>query len=82
MLKIPSGTQSGQLFRLRDQGMPRLDGGGHGDLYVRAVIEVPKSASGREKELLAELERLRPASNKVRSSKEAGIVDKIRDFFR
>jgi len=82
MLKIPGGTQSGQLFRLRDQGMPRIDGGGHGDLYVRAVIEVPKSASGREKELLAELERLRPASNKVRSSKEAGIVDKIRDFFR
>jgi len=82
MLKIPSGTQNGQLFRLKDQGMPRLNARGKGDLFVRTIIEVPKNVSGREKELLKELEQLRPASNTPRSSKEGGIFDKIREFFR
>lgn len=54
-MRVPPGTQSGQAFRLTSQGMPRLRGGGSGDLYARAKITVPKTLSTRERELLAEL---------------------------
>ncbi|MBN1809666.1 MAG: molecular chaperone DnaJ [Planctomycetes bacterium] len=81
-LKIPPGTQNSQLFRLRDQGMPRLNAKGKGDLYVRTIVEVPKNISQREKEILREFEQIRPAVNKPRSTKEGGIFDRIKDFFR
>src|SRR5262249_2513306 len=38
-LVVPPGTQSGQVFRLRGRGTPRLSGGGRGDLYVTAKVE-------------------------------------------
>ena len=60
-LRVPAGTQSGQKFRLTGQGMPILKskGGGHGNLYARAKVSVPKDPSPREKELLMEIARLR-----------------------
>ena len=57
-LHIPSGTQSHTVFRLRGEGMPRIGrGGGKGDLMVRAIIDVPKKLSGKQKELLHEFEK-------------------------
>ena len=64
-LSIPAGTQSGQSFRLGGQGMPKLKGGGSGDLYARVKITVPKDLSPRERELLLELAKLRDDSVKV-----------------
>ena len=41
-MKIPEGTQSGKVFRMRPQGMPDVDGGhDFGDLYVRVMIAEP-----------------------------------------
>ena len=54
-MRIPPSTQTGQSFRLSGQGMPKLRGGGSGDLYARAKITVPKTLSPRERELLGEL---------------------------
>jgi curved DNA-binding protein len=45
LLTIPAGTQAGRTFRLRGQGMPRLGGGGHGDLYAKARIVLPTDLS-------------------------------------
>jgi curved DNA-binding protein len=45
LLTIPAGTQTGRTFRLRGQGMPRLGGGGHGDLYAKARIVLPTHLS-------------------------------------
>ncbi len=59
-LNIPGGTQSGQSFRLSGQGMPRLKGGGSGDLYAKVKMTIPKDLSPRERELLTELSKLRP----------------------
>jgi DnaJ-class molecular chaperone len=59
-MKIPSGTQSGQAFRLAGQGLSRLNGG-RGDLMAKIKITVPKQASPEMKKLLeqlAELERV------------------------
>jgi len=53
-LKIPAGTQSGTVFRLRGKGIPSLRGYGRGDQHVRVVIEVPTNLNGPQKEKLRE----------------------------
>ena len=62
-LKIPPGTQSGKVFRLRGKGIPRLQGYGKGDEFVRVLVWVPTRLSSEEKKLLKELgtkENLQP----------------------
>ncbi|MDP2726806.1 MAG: J domain-containing protein [Dehalococcoidia bacterium] len=60
VLKIPPETQNGKVFRLAGQGMPRLGGGGQGDLLVKVRVVLPTSLSEREKELFQQLKDLRP----------------------
>ncbi len=76
-LEVPGGTQSGQEFRVRGKGVPRLRGSGRGDLHVIATLVVPTRLNRRERELLRELgEVARPAAvPKDRPS----IVDRLRD---
>ena len=45
LLRIPAGTQHGRTFRLAGQGMPRLGGDGHGDLYAKAKVVLPTELS-------------------------------------
>ncbi len=66
-MKVPSGTQSGQMFRLSGQGMPRLKGGGYGDLYARVRITVPRTLTARERELLQQLAQLHGATTTSRA---------------
>ena len=63
-MKIPPGTQSGQMFRLPGQGMPHLNRDERGDLYVKVRVSVPKTLSAREKELLNELADLHKRGSK------------------
>lgn len=53
-IKIPPGTPSGALFRLRDRGMPRLEARGHGDQFVRVTVDIPKNLTPKQRELLRE----------------------------
>ena len=64
-LNIPAGTQSGQSFRLKGQGMPILKGGGRGSLQATVKMTVPKDLSPRERDLLLELAKLRSDEVKV-----------------
>ncbi len=57
-LKIPTGTQSGSKMRLRGHGMPRMNGGGRGDEYVKINVAVPKKLNKKQKVLLEELKNL------------------------
>jgi molecular chaperone DnaJ len=54
-IKVPAGTQTGTIFRLRGKGMPRMQGIGSGDLNVKVKIKTPSSLTGREKQLLEAL---------------------------
>ena len=54
-LKIPPGTKSGTKLRLPGHGLPAMQGGKKGDLYVRLSIQIPKTLSREQKELLAKL---------------------------
>lgn len=51
-LKIPAGTQTGTVFRLKGHGMPKLRGGGNGDEYVKVHVEVPKNMTSEQKSKL------------------------------
>jgi curved DNA-binding protein len=54
-IKVPPGSQNGRLLRLRGKGMPRLKGGGHGDLLVKLQVVTPTGLGERERQLLKEL---------------------------
>jgi molecular chaperone DnaJ len=56
VLKIPSETQSGRVFRLREKGVRPVRGGSAGDLFCRVVVETPVSLSSEQKELLRKFE--------------------------
>jgi len=54
-LKIPEGTQSGTVFRLRNRGVTKLRGRGRGDQLVKVIIKTPKGLSKKQKKMLEEL---------------------------
>lgn len=54
-LKIPEGTQSGTVFKVKNKGVPYLQRSGRGDMLITAHVIVPKKLSRKEKELLKEL---------------------------
>ena len=58
-LDIPAGTQSGDVFRIRGRGVPRLEGRGRGDVLVQAMVETPTGLSDEEIDLLHQLAELR-----------------------
>ncbi len=58
-LKIPAGTRSGQRFRLRGQGAPKLDGKGRGDQYVEVYITTPRKLTHEQRELVDKLAQTR-----------------------
>ncbi|MDR2941194.1 MAG: molecular chaperone DnaJ [Treponema sp.] len=51
-VKIPAGTQSGKLLRIRGEGVP--SGGTRGDMYIKLIVQIPEKLSRRGKELLEE----------------------------
>ncbi|RLA85878.1 MAG: molecular chaperone DnaJ, partial [Deltaproteobacteria bacterium] len=54
-IQIPPGTQPGEIFRLKGEGIPRLGKRGRGDMLIEVTIEVPRKLSKRQRELLEEL---------------------------
>jgi molecular chaperone DnaJ len=57
-VKVPAGTQSGQVFRLKGRGIPDLGGYGRGDQVVRVIVETPRKLSARQRELIEEFARI------------------------
>ncbi|MEG0508298.1 MAG: molecular chaperone DnaJ [Eubacterium sp.] len=51
-LKVPEGTQTGKVFRLKSKGVPNVNGRGRGDQYITVRVEVPKKLNKKQKELL------------------------------
>ncbi len=63
-LKVPAGTKSGTKFRMKGKGIPHLKGFGTGDQYVILQADLPEKITGKEKELVEELAKLRKDSEK------------------
>jgi molecular chaperone DnaJ len=77
-LKIPDSTQPGAIFRVRNKGVPVLNGHGKGDLYVQVRVQVPTKLSKRQRELLQELETTAKVDNQpvLRS-----LLGKVKEIF-
>ncbi len=78
-MKVPAGTQTGTVFRLRGKGMPRLQGLGSGDLHVKVRIKTPSSLTERQKQLLEALAAEFGEMKKKQTEKEKSLIDKIVD---
>jgi molecular chaperone DnaJ len=77
-LSIPRGTQSGEVFHLRGQGMPDPHGRARGNLVVQVVIETPRKLTERQEELLREFAELEQVNV---SAHRKGFFDKVREYF-
>ncbi len=69
-IKIPLGTHSGQVLRLKGKGFPKLGGFGHGDMLVRILIDTPAQVSSKQKELIEELAKSQEETPLVKAFKE------------
>ena len=78
-MKIPAGTPSGKIFRLKGKGMPRLDGYGKGDEHVRVMVSVPTDLTEEQKRLLLDYARLR---NESVDSNNNSFVQKVKRTLR
>lgn len=81
MLKIPAGTQTGKMFRMRGKGVKPVRGGVIGDLICRVVVETPVNLTERQKELLRELDEEVQAGGKRHSPHSTSWVDGVKNFF-
>ncbi len=61
---IPHGTQPGDIITLKKKGVPHLRGGGRGNLHILCHVEIPRSLTTRQKELLKELGELSTSKKK------------------
>lgn len=79
-LKIPAGTQTGRVFRLRGKGVPNVHGRGHGDQNVQVKIVTPKKVTNRQKELLQEFAEI--AGNDLQDNKDESIFERFKKAFK
>ncbi|HUV39046.1 MAG TPA: DnaJ C-terminal domain-containing protein, partial [Planctomycetota bacterium] len=78
-LRIPPGTQSGQLLRLRGQGMPSVHGRGTGNLLVQVYVETPKKLTEDQKRILRELAATEEANV---SPDRKSFFDKVKRYLQ
>jgi molecular chaperone DnaJ len=80
-IKIPSETQTGQVFRLKNKGIRPVRGSVIGDLYCHVSLETPVKLTSRQKELLREFEAINQQDPDAHSPRAKNWFDKVREFF-
>jgi len=75
-LKIPAGTQTGTVFRIKGHGMPNLGGRGKGDLFVAVTLVTPKTLTKEQRKLLEQLAEIEDVD-----FSDESLMDKVRNIF-
>ena len=75
-LKVPAGTQTGTVFRVKGKGMPNLAARGHGDLFVAVTLVTPKTLTKDQRKLLEQLAEIEDAD-----FSDESFIDKVRNIF-
>ena len=78
-LKVPAGTQSGQIFKLRGKGMVNVNGRDRGDLLARLLVEVPSRLNGEQRQKLEEFAALCGDEN---TPLHKSFFERAKEFFR
>jgi molecular chaperone DnaJ len=81
VIKVPSGTQSGRVFRLREKGVRPVRGGATGDLFCRVMVETPVELTAEQKELLRKFENSLAEDGKRHNPRERSWLEGVKDFF-
>lgn len=76
VLKVPAGTQTGTVFRIKSQGMPALGGRGRGDLFVAVTLITPKTLNKDQRKLLEQLAEIEDTDFNSES-----FIEKVRNIF-
>lgn len=79
-IKIPGGTQSGKIFRLRGKGVPSVQGYDRGDQLIHVNLWTPKTLNSEEKEILERMKDL-PNFQPTPGKSEKGFFSKMKDYF-
>jgi molecular chaperone DnaJ len=77
-VKVPEGVQTGSRIRLKNLGVPRLQGSGRGDLFVQVDVKVPGKLTREQRKLFEQLRETLPEENEPH---EKGLFDKVKDYF-
>ena len=80
-LKIPAGTQSGKIFRLRSKGVTTVRDPRTGDLFAKVVVETPVNLTGEQKDLLKKLEESLASGGDKHNPRAGGWLDTVKRFF-
>ncbi len=75
-LKVPAGTQTGSVFRVKAKGMPALGGKGRGDLFVAVTLITPKTLTKEQRKLLEQLAEIEDVD-----FQDESFMDKVRNIF-
>ena len=78
-VRVPAGTQSGQVFKLRGKGIASIDGRGRGDLLARVIVEVPTQLSAEQRKKLEEFSALCDERN---TPLYRSFFNRAKEFFR
>jgi len=79
-LKIPEGTQSGAVFRIKGRGLADPRGGGKGDLYYHVLVLTPTKLTRDQRKLIEQLGATFKMDNKP-ADRNSSIFDKVKDIF-
>jgi molecular chaperone DnaJ len=80
-IKIPSETQTGQVFRLRNKGIKGVRSSVHGDLFCHVAVETPVKLTPRQKEILREFEAINAENPGAHDPRAKNWFDRVREFF-
>jgi molecular chaperone DnaJ len=81
MLKIPVGTQTGKMFRMRGKGVKPVRGGPIGDLICRVFVETPVNLTQQQRDLLIQFEESLVAGGKRHTPHSTSWLDGVKKFF-
>jgi molecular chaperone DnaJ len=79
-LKIPEGTQSGAVFRIKGHGLPDPRGGGKGDLYYHVRVMTPSKLTREQRKIMEQLGLTLKVDNKP-AERGSSFFDKVKDIF-
>jgi molecular chaperone DnaJ len=80
-LKIPAGTQTGKMFRMRGKGVKPVRGGPVGDLICRVLVETPVNLTDKQKDLLRQLDETMQEGGSKHSPQSSTWLDGVKSFF-
>ena len=80
-IKIPPGTQSGKMFRLKGKGLPSVQSYGRGDQMIHVNVWTPKKLNSDEKALLGKMKKM-PNFKPQPGKSDKGFFEKMKDYFK